>query len=61
MKAVDSLQYSVRVMFGQHAISRYRGDQPHAERYRAAMERRFPSLQVVSEPPLPALPGVRVQ
>jgi len=39
----------VKVMFGDHPIAQYVGDEPHAARYEAAMCRRFPSLRVTSE------------
>jgi hypothetical protein len=59
MKVVK--QVRVRVMFGQHAIGTpYVGEQPAAERYEAAMRRRFPSCQVISEL-LPGLPVVSDQ
>jgi hypothetical protein len=44
----DLLQ--VRVWFGEHAIAHYSGDTASALRYAAAMRRRFPSLQVSTEP-----------
>ncbi|WP_350281030.1 hypothetical protein [Kribbella sp. HUAS MG21] len=40
----------VRLWFGPHQIADHIGDQPGAARYEAAMRRRFPGLDVTSEP-----------
>ncbi|MET7276938.1 hypothetical protein ABZS29_01810 [Kribbella sp. NPDC005582] len=38
----------VRVWFGQYQISDYIGAPAHAERYEAAMRRRFPGLEITN-------------
>jgi hypothetical protein len=35
--------------FGQHQIADYIGQPAHADRYEAAMRRRFPGLQITNE------------
>ncbi len=40
----------VRVWFGDHPIADYCAEPALAERYAAAMGRRFPSLHVTNEP-----------
>jgi len=40
----------VRVWFGDHVVCDYRGDAEHAERYAAAMSRRFAGLRVTNDP-----------
>lgn len=49
----------VRVWFGKHVIADYRADADLAERYVAAMARRFVGLQITNDPiPEPdAVPG----
>lgn len=47
--------HRVRVWFGAHAIADYRAEPVSAERYAAAMARRFYGLKVTNEP-LPARP-----
>jgi hypothetical protein len=46
----------VRVWFGKCAIADYRAEPELAERYAAAMARRFASLRVTNDP-LPGSPG----
>lgn len=47
----------VRVWFGDHIVADYRAEADVADRYAAAMSRRFAGLRVTSEP-IPALdPG----
>ena len=46
-------RYRVRLWFGPYRISEYVGDDAAAARYEAKMRRRFPGLDVTSEP-LPA-------
>lgn len=49
----------VRVWFGDHIVAEYRAEADVADRYAAAMSRRFAGLRVTSEP-IPALdPGGR--
>lgn len=40
----------VRVWFGDHPIADYFAEPALANRYAAAMERRFPSLHITNEP-----------
>ncbi|HZO64078.1 MAG: hypothetical protein ACRDP9_26175 [Kribbellaceae bacterium] len=40
----------VRVWFGSHVIADYRADADLAERYVAAMARRFTGLRITSDP-----------
>lgn len=40
----------VRLWFGPHQISDYIGDQAAATRYEAAMRRRFPGLEITTDP-----------
>ncbi len=56
----------VRVWFGDHVVADYRAEADVADRYAAAMSRRFAGLRVTSEP-IPvmdpggrALPGERL-
>jgi hypothetical protein len=50
----------VRVWFGTHAIADHAADPASAERYAAAMSRRFAGLRVTSEPlPPTGLPPER--
>jgi hypothetical protein len=57
----------VRVWFGDHVVADYRAEAELAERYAAAMSRRFAGVRVTSEPiphpdpgPDRALPGERL-
>jgi hypothetical protein len=57
----------VRVWFGDHVVADYRAEADLADRYAAAMSRRFAGLRVSSEPipesdpgPDRALPGERL-
>jgi hypothetical protein len=55
----------VRVWFGEHVIADYRADEPSADRYAAAMQRRFAGLRVTTDPlgpdgPTDPLPGERM-
>jgi hypothetical protein len=57
----------VRVWFGDHVVADYRAEAELAERYAAALSRRFAGLRVTSEPipdtdpgPDRALPGERL-
>jgi hypothetical protein len=57
----------VRVWFGDHVVADYRAEAELAERYAAAMSRRFAGLRVTSEPvpdqdpgPDRKLPGERL-
>jgi hypothetical protein len=57
----------VRVWFGDHVVADYRAEAELAERYAAAMSRRFAGLRVTSEPvpdqdpgPERKLPGERL-
>ncbi|HEY0475031.1 MAG TPA: hypothetical protein VGD34_25350 [Kribbella sp.] len=57
----------VRVWFGDHVVADYRAEAELADRYAAAMSRRFAGLRVTSEPipdsdPTPGrkLPGERL-
>jgi len=57
----------VRVWFGDHVVADYRAEAELAERYAAAMSRRFAGLRVTSDPipdtdsgPDRALPGERL-
>jgi hypothetical protein len=49
----------VRVWFGDHVVADYQAEAELADRYAAAMSRRFAGLRVTSEPipPSEALPG----
>lgn len=40
----------VRVWFGQHVIADYSADAEHAQRYAAAMDKRFAGLNITNEP-----------
>lgn len=52
-------QVRVQVWFGKHAIADHcETDVVLAARYASAMHRRFPSLRVTSNQPLPSLTGV---
>ncbi|GAA0924529.1 hypothetical protein GCM10009554_03350 [Kribbella koreensis] len=46
---VLSSRRRVRLWFGQHQIGEYIGDAAYAERYAAAMRRRFPGLEITNE------------
>ncbi len=57
----------VRVWFGDHVVADYRAEAELAERYAAAMSRRFAGLRVTSDPipdtdpgPERSLPGERL-
>lgn len=57
----------VRVWFGDHVVADYRAEAELAERYAAAMSRRFAGLRVTSDPipdhdpgPERRLPGERL-
>jgi hypothetical protein len=57
----------VRVWFGDHVVADYRAAADVADRYAAAMERRFAGLRVTNEPtpdpdpgPARSLPGERL-
>lgn len=57
----------VRVWFGDHVVADYRAEAELAERYAAAMSRRFAGLRVTSDPvpdtdpdPGRSLPGERL-
>ena len=45
----SSSRRRVRLWFGQHQIADYIGQPAHADRYEAAMRRRFPGLQITNE------------
>jgi len=47
---VDTSLRRVRVWFGRHAITDYRAEADLAERYAAAMARRFPGLRITNDP-----------
>jgi len=49
-------QRRVQVWFGRHAIATYVADPELAQRYAAAMDRRFPGLRITNDvvPPAPA-------
>jgi hypothetical protein len=47
----------VRVWFGDHVVADYRAEAELAERYAAAMSRRFAGLRVTSDPIPEADPG----
>jgi hypothetical protein len=47
---VDTSRRRVRVWFGRHAIADYRAEADLAERYAAAMARRFPGLRITNDP-----------
>ncbi|GAA1558729.1 hypothetical protein [Kribbella lupini] len=47
----------VRVWFGEHAVADYCAEAELADRYAAAMTRRFAGLRVTSEPVSAADPG----
>lgn len=47
----------VRVWFGDHVVADYRAEADLAERYAAAMARRFAGLRVTSDPIPDADPG----
>ncbi|WP_328326846.1 hypothetical protein OHA70_39175 [Kribbella sp. NBC_00382] len=46
---VLSSRRRVRLWFGQHQIGEYIGDHAYADRYEAAMRRRFPGLEITNE------------
>lgn len=48
--AVGSGRRRVRVWFGPHSIADYTGNDAAADRYAAAMRRRFAGLRVTNEP-----------
>jgi hypothetical protein len=55
----------IRVWFGEHVVADYRAETELAERYAAAMSRRFAGLRVTNDPihaprPDQALPGKRL-
>jgi hypothetical protein len=56
----------VRVWFGEHVIADYKADAVRAEKYAAAMTRRFAGLRVTNDPVGPSgngpddLPGERM-
>lgn len=45
----SSCRRRVRLWFGPHQIADYIGEAAHADRYEAAMRRRFPGLQITNE------------
>lgn len=48
--AADTIElHHVQVWFGSHVIADYRADREHAERYAAAMDRRFAGLKITDE------------
>lgn len=47
----------VRVWFGDHVVADYQAETELADRYAAAMSRRFAGLRVTSEPILPSEPS----
>ena len=49
----------VRVWFGDHVVADYRAEAELADRYAAAMSRRFAGLRVTSEPVPMSDPGGR--
>jgi hypothetical protein len=65
--AVRAERRRVRVWFGDHVVADYRAEAELAERYAAAMSRRFAGLRVTSDPvpdqdpgPERKLPGERL-
>lgn len=50
MSHSSSPRRRVRVWFGQYQIGHYIGEPEYADRYEAAMRRRFPGLEVTNEP-----------
>jgi hypothetical protein len=46
----STTKHRVRVWFGLYPIADYIGEQRSADRYEAAMRRRFPGLDVTNEP-----------
>jgi hypothetical protein len=50
MGATGARQRRVRIWFGEYVIADQRAEPDLAERYAAAMIRRFPGLQVTNEP-----------
>jgi hypothetical protein len=46
---VLSSRRRVRLWFGHHQIGEYIGEAAYAERYAAAMRRRFPGLEITNE------------
>jgi hypothetical protein len=62
MSAADVFEWRrVRVWFGDHVIADYRAEPALAERYAAAMSRRFAGLRVTNDqvPPSLCTPGGR--
>ncbi|MGW6278705.1 hypothetical protein [Kribbella sp. NPDC055071] len=67
VRVVERRRVRVRVWFGDHVVADYRAEAELAERYAAAMSRRFAGLRVTSDPipatdpgPDRALPGERL-
>jgi hypothetical protein len=67
LNAVRVERRRVRVWFGDHVVADYRAEAELAERYAAAMSRRFAGLRVTSDPlpehdpgPDRKLPGERL-
>jgi hypothetical protein len=46
---LSSSRRRVRLWFGHHQIADFIGEAAHADRYEAAMRRRFPGLQITNE------------
>jgi hypothetical protein len=44
----------VRIWFGEHPIADYTAEPALAKQYAEAMDRRFPSLRITTEPVVPA-------
>ncbi|HET6297725.1 MAG TPA: hypothetical protein VFG33_30350 [Kribbella sp.] len=50
MTAASPPRRRVRVWFGQYLIGDYIGEPAYANRYEAAMRRRFPGLDITNDP-----------
>ncbi|WP_020386443.1 hypothetical protein [Kribbella catacumbae] len=46
---LSSSRRRVRLWFGPHQIADFIGEAAHADRYEAAMRRRFPGLQITND------------
>ena len=56
MTALSPSRRRVRVWFGQYLIGDYIGEPAYANRYEAAMRRRFPGLDITNDPLRPCVP-----
>jgi hypothetical protein len=57
MTAASSPRRHVRVWFGNYQIGDYIGEPAYANRYEAAMRRRFPGLDITNDPLRPCMPA----